>query len=168
MDQYGIGTWEGSLIIEAGPELVSQEEGHFNFIFNLDILHFWSIHSLKIQADVQCTFDRPQTGCFSIKFELIHVKASMTPPYLSMWKFHHCIWPVRLCQVWPLLTLQHPASSSASFSHLLSLMPDFLFQSPECTRLPTQGLAQAAFLPGFLCSHLLFCSQPLLILLFTV
>ena len=61
--------------------------------------------SLKIQADEQCMFDRPQTGCFSIKFELIHVKANMTPPYLSMWKFHHCIRPVRLCQVWPLLTL---------------------------------------------------------------
>ena len=41
--QYGIGTWEGSLIIEAGPALVSQEERHLNFIFNLDILYFWSV-----------------------------------------------------------------------------------------------------------------------------
>ena len=41
--QYGLGPWEGSLIIEGGPVLVSQEEGHLIFIFNMVILYFWSM-----------------------------------------------------------------------------------------------------------------------------
>ena len=64
--QDGLGTWEGSLIIEGGPASASQE-GRLIFIFNLDILYFWSMHFffLIIKADVQCMFDRPQVGCFS-------------------------------------------------------------------------------------------------------
>ena len=40
---YGLGTWEGSLIIKGVPALASQEEGHVIFIFNMDILYFWSM-----------------------------------------------------------------------------------------------------------------------------
>ena len=65
--QCGLGTWEGSLIIEGGPTLVSQEERHLIFIFNMDILYSLVnvSFSLIIKADVQCMFDRPQTGYFS-------------------------------------------------------------------------------------------------------
>ena len=42
--QYGLGTWEGSLIIRGGLELVSQEGEHLIFIFNMNILYFWSLH----------------------------------------------------------------------------------------------------------------------------
>ena len=65
--QCGLGTWEGSLITEGGPALVSQKERHLIFIFNMDILHSLVnvSFSLIIKADVQCMFDRPQTGYFS-------------------------------------------------------------------------------------------------------
>ena len=64
--QCGLGTWEGSLI-EGGPALVSEEERHLIFIFNMDILYCLVnvSFSLIIKADVQCMFDRPQTGYFS-------------------------------------------------------------------------------------------------------
>ena len=42
--QYGLGSWEGSLIIKAGRVLMSQERRHLIFIFNMDIVHFWSMH----------------------------------------------------------------------------------------------------------------------------
>ena len=38
--QHGLGTCEWSLIIKGVPALVSQEEGHLIFIFNMDILDF--------------------------------------------------------------------------------------------------------------------------------
>ena len=41
--QYGLGTWEGSLIIEGEPALASQEERHLIFTFKMDILYFWSM-----------------------------------------------------------------------------------------------------------------------------
>ena len=42
--QYGLGSWEGGLTItEGAPALAFQEEGHLIFIFNMDILYFWSI-----------------------------------------------------------------------------------------------------------------------------
>ena len=44
VSQYGLGTWEGSLINEGVPVLASQEERHLIFIFNMDILYFWSMH----------------------------------------------------------------------------------------------------------------------------
>ena len=34
MSQYGLGTWEGSLIIEGVPALASQEERHLVFILS--------------------------------------------------------------------------------------------------------------------------------------
>ena len=55
------------VIIEGGPALVSQEERHLIFIFNMDILYSLVNVSLSliIKADVQCMFDRPQTDYFS-------------------------------------------------------------------------------------------------------
>lgn len=41
--QYDLGTWEGSLITEAGPASVSQEVRHLIFILNMEILDFWSM-----------------------------------------------------------------------------------------------------------------------------
>ena len=38
MNQYGLGTWEGSLIIKEVPALASQKERHLIFIFNMDII----------------------------------------------------------------------------------------------------------------------------------
>ena len=64
--QRGLGTWEGSLIIEGGPTLVSQEERHLIFIFNMDILYSLVnvSFSLIIKTDVQCIFDRPRSRLF--------------------------------------------------------------------------------------------------------
>lgn len=42
--QYGLGTWEGSFIMEGGPALVSQVGRHLIFIFNTDNLYFWSVY----------------------------------------------------------------------------------------------------------------------------
>ena len=42
--QYGLGTWEGSLI-EGVQALASKEERQLIFIFNMDILYFWSMYS---------------------------------------------------------------------------------------------------------------------------
>ena len=39
--QYDLDAWEQCLIIKGGPALVSQEEEHFIFIFNIHILYFW-------------------------------------------------------------------------------------------------------------------------------
>ena len=64
--QYGLGTWEGSLITEGGPALVSPEERHLIFIFNMDIfLLLVNVpFSLVIKAKLQYMFARPQTGCY--------------------------------------------------------------------------------------------------------
>ena len=35
---YGLGTWEGNLIMEGVPALAFQERRHLIFIFNMDIL----------------------------------------------------------------------------------------------------------------------------------
>ena len=40
-NQYGLGTWEGTFIIEGVPALASQEGRHLIFIFNMDIPYFW-------------------------------------------------------------------------------------------------------------------------------
>ena len=64
--QYGLGTWEGSLITEGGPALVSPEERHLIFILNMDIfLLLVNVpFSLVIKAKIQYMFARPQTGCY--------------------------------------------------------------------------------------------------------
>ena len=41
MGQCGLGTWEGA--IERAPALASQSGRHLIFIFNMDILYFWSV-----------------------------------------------------------------------------------------------------------------------------
>ena len=66
MSQYGLGTWEGSLITEGGPALVSPEERHLIFIFNMDtFLLLVNVHfSLVVKAKLQYMFDRPQTGYY--------------------------------------------------------------------------------------------------------
>ena len=38
--QYGLDTWEGSLIVKRVPAFVSQERTRLIFIFNVDILNF--------------------------------------------------------------------------------------------------------------------------------
>ena len=43
VSQYGLCTKEGSLITEGGTALVSQDGNHLLFIFNIDILYFWSM-----------------------------------------------------------------------------------------------------------------------------
>ena len=40
---YGRCTKEGSLTVEGGPALASQEGNHLLFIFNIDTLYFWSV-----------------------------------------------------------------------------------------------------------------------------
>ena len=62
--QYGLGTWEESLITEGGAALVSPEERHLIFIFNMDIfLLLVNVpFSLVIKAKIQYMFARPQTG----------------------------------------------------------------------------------------------------------
>ena len=48
---------------EDPPAQASQEEGGLTFLFDVDIPCFCSVpFSLMIKADVQCMFDRPQTG----------------------------------------------------------------------------------------------------------
>ena len=39
-----LGSGEGSLIMEGEQALASQEGKHFIFIFNIEILYFWSVH----------------------------------------------------------------------------------------------------------------------------
>ena len=39
VSQYGLGSWEGSLITEGGPAMASQERRHLIFIFNMAILY---------------------------------------------------------------------------------------------------------------------------------
>ena len=65
--QYGLSIWKGSLIIEGVPELKSQNGRHLIFIFNMNnSLFLVNVpFSLIVKADVQCVFDRPQTGCSS-------------------------------------------------------------------------------------------------------
>ena len=41
----GFGTWEGSVIIEGVLALASWEGRHLIFIFSMDILYFWSVHT---------------------------------------------------------------------------------------------------------------------------
>ena len=43
VSQYGLGAWEGSLIVKGVPALASQEERDLIFMFNLDSLYFWSM-----------------------------------------------------------------------------------------------------------------------------
>ena len=76
-NQYGLGTWEESLIISRTPALVSQEERHLLFIFDTDILYSWSACSFfNNQTDVQCMFDRPPAGCSaSTKLKSTHKEA---------------------------------------------------------------------------------------------
>ena len=38
--RFGLGTWEEDLIIEEVTALVSQEERHLIFIFNMHVLYF--------------------------------------------------------------------------------------------------------------------------------
>lgn len=64
MDPHGIFTWEGSLPIKGGPALVSQEEGHLNFIFNLDILLVSVPFCLITKVEVQWMFNMTQTDYF--------------------------------------------------------------------------------------------------------
>ena len=75
VNQYGLGTWEESLIINRTPALVSQEERHLLFIFEMDILYSWSACSFfNNQTDVQCIFDRPPAGCSaSTKLKSTHI-----------------------------------------------------------------------------------------------
>ena len=65
--QVSVALAPGKGVIEGGPALVSQEERHLIFIFNMDILYSLVnvSFSLIIKADVQCMFDRPQTDYFS-------------------------------------------------------------------------------------------------------
>ena len=42
-----------SLIMERGPALVSQEGRLFIFIFNMDILYFWSMHPF-LNSESRC------------------------------------------------------------------------------------------------------------------
>ena len=41
--QYGLDTWEGSLIVKRVPAFVSQEGRHLIFMFKVAILYFWSM-----------------------------------------------------------------------------------------------------------------------------
>ena len=43
VSQYGLCTKEGSLTMEGGAALASQEGIHLLFIFNINILYFWSV-----------------------------------------------------------------------------------------------------------------------------
>lgn len=64
--QYGLGTWEGILIIRGGLELVSQEGEHLIFIFNMNILYFWSLHLfLKLLKQMYNVYFDITRGCFS-------------------------------------------------------------------------------------------------------
>ena len=65
--QYGLSIWKGSLIIEGVPELMSQNRRRLVFIFNMNnSLFLVNVPlSLIVKADVQCMFDRTQTGCSS-------------------------------------------------------------------------------------------------------
>ena len=40
----GLGTWEGILIMEGAPALVSREGKHLIFVFHVAILYFWPTH----------------------------------------------------------------------------------------------------------------------------
>jgi hypothetical protein len=74
--QCGLGTWEGSLIIRGGPELVSQEGKHLIFIFNMDILYFWSLYlflKLLKQMFNVCLIGHKEAVLVSIKFTLAHI-----------------------------------------------------------------------------------------------
>ena len=74
MSQYELGTWEGSLITEGVSALSSPERRHLKTLFLI-----WTFFKsgqcalfLIMKEDVQCLFDRSQTGCFSqLKIQLM-------------------------------------------------------------------------------------------------
>ena len=64
VSQYGLSAWEGCLIIEGAPVLVSQEDGHFIFIFKMDVLLFFFFFRLPSMWDLSSlTRDRNRAPC---------------------------------------------------------------------------------------------------------
>ena len=63
VSQYGLGAWEGCLIIEGAPVLVSQEDGHFIFIFKMDILFFFFYRLPSMWDLSSLTRDRNCSPC---------------------------------------------------------------------------------------------------------
>ena len=68
----GLTTWEGNLILKAGPALAFQKQRHFNLYFSHG--HSFLLASepfyIIIKTDVWCILDRPQRVYLSIKFKL--------------------------------------------------------------------------------------------------
>lgn len=64
MSQHGLAPGERSLITEGVTSMdIPGRERHIAFIFNVDVL--WStrlLHNAKVEANVQCLFDRPRAG----------------------------------------------------------------------------------------------------------
>ena len=46
--QYGLGNWEGCLVIKRGPPLMAQKGRHLLFSFNMDILYLWTIYHFLV------------------------------------------------------------------------------------------------------------------------
>ena len=64
---YDFATWEGSLTIEGGPALASQEGRQLlYFLTRIFFTSGWcALLFLIFKTDGQCVFDRPQIGYFS-------------------------------------------------------------------------------------------------------
>ena len=65
--QHDLGTWEGDLSSKGDQHRRPRKGGIESLCWTWTILHLWSVCAFPwlIKADVQCLFDRLQTGCSS-------------------------------------------------------------------------------------------------------